>query len=68
MFLAGLMVQAGLSMITVKLILILIFILFTSPTSTYALANAMYGGGVRPIGRDGRHCETIDKRDDSSKP
>jgi len=68
MFLAGLMVQAGLSMITVKLILILIFILFTSPTSTYALANAMYGGGVRPIGRDGRHCETIDKRDESSKP
>ena len=68
LFLGGLAIQAGLSMITVKLVLILIFILFTSPTSTYALANALYGGGVRPVGRDRRHCETIDKRNSSSKP
>jgi multicomponent Na+:H+ antiporter subunit G len=68
LFLGGLMVQAGLSMITVKLILILVFILFTSPTSTYALANALYGGGIRPVGDDGHHCKTIDKRADSSKP
>ena len=68
LFLGGLMIQGGLSMVTVKLALILIFILFTSPTATYALANALHGGGVRPVGRDGRHCETIDKRGKSSKP
>ena len=67
MFLGGLTVQAGLSMVTVKLLLILIFILVTSPTATYALANAMYGGGVKPIDRAGRHCDTIDRRDESSK-
>jgi len=68
LFLCGLMIQGGLSTVTVKLALILIFILFTSPTATYALANALHGGGVRPVGRDGRHCETIDKRGKSSKP
>jgi multicomponent Na+:H+ antiporter subunit G len=68
LFLGGLMIQGGLSQVTVKLALILVFILFTSPTATYALANALYGGGVRPVGRDRRHCETIDKRGESSKP
>ncbi len=68
LFLGGLMVQGGLSMVTAKLVLILVFILFTSPTATYALANALYGAGVRPVGRDGRQCETIDKRGKSSKP
>lgn len=68
MFLGGLMIQAGLSMIAVKLVLILIFLLFTSPTSTYALANALYGGGIRPVGINRGHCETIDKRGKSSKP
>jgi multicomponent Na+:H+ antiporter subunit G len=39
LILAGLMLQAGWSGVTVKLILILIFLLYTSPTSSYALAN-----------------------------
>lgn len=68
LFLGGLMIQGGLSLVTAKLILILVFILFTSPTATYALANAIYGGGVRPVGRDRQPSETIDKRDESSKP
>ena len=68
LFLGGLMIQGGLSLVTAKLILILVFILFTSPTATYALANALYGGGVRPVGRDRGPCETIDGRDEPSKP
>lgn len=48
LILAGLMVQAGLTLVTVKLALILVFLLFTSPTSTYALANAAYTGGLQP--------------------
>jgi multicomponent Na+:H+ antiporter subunit G len=68
LFLGGLMIQGGLSLVTAKLALILVFILFTSPTATYALANALYGGGVRPVNRDGGHSETIDKRNESSKP
>jgi multicomponent Na+:H+ antiporter subunit G len=48
MILAGLMVHAGWSQVTVKLLLILVFLLYTSPTSTYALANAAYRGGLEP--------------------
>ena len=44
--LAGLMIEAGLTLVTVKLALIVIFILFTSPTATHALARAALHGGV----------------------
>ncbi len=45
----GLMLQAGLSIVTVKLLLIVIFILFTSPTAAHALAKAALHGGVKPL-------------------
>jgi multicomponent Na+:H+ antiporter subunit G len=48
LILAGLMVQGGFSQVTVKLILILIFLLYTSPASTYALANAAFHRGLEP--------------------
>ena len=46
--LVGLMLQGGLSQITIKLILILLFLLVTSPTASHALAKAAYVSGVRP--------------------
>jgi multicomponent Na+:H+ antiporter subunit G len=49
LILTGLMVQGGFSQVTVKLILILIFLLYTSPTSTYALANAAFNRGLEPL-------------------
>ncbi len=49
LILAGLMLQGGLSLVTVKLILILVFLLYTSPTSTYAVANAAYRRGLAPL-------------------
>ena len=45
----GMMVHAGFTQVTVKLVLILIFLLLTSPTSTYALANAAYNRGQKPV-------------------
>ena len=48
--LAGLMLQAGITLITVKLIAIWIFLLITSPTSSHALAKAALHGGVVPLG------------------
>ncbi|MBC8338747.1 MAG: monovalent cation/H(+) antiporter subunit G [Alphaproteobacteria bacterium] len=45
---AGLMFQAGLSIVTVKLGLIIIFIMFTGPTATHALARAAGQGGAAP--------------------
>lgn len=49
LILIGLMLQAGLSLITIKLILILAFGLFTSPTATHALAKAALHGKLKPL-------------------
>ena len=45
---AGVMVQAGLSLVTIKLAAILLFLLITSPTASYALANAALLAGIKP--------------------
>ena len=49
LILLGLMFQAGLSLVTVKLILISLFIFFTSPTATQAVANAARVMGLKPM-------------------
>ena len=45
---AGIMLQAGLSLATIKLAAILLFLLFTSPTSSNALASAALLAGMQP--------------------
>lgn len=47
-FLVGLSVYGGFTIVTLKLLLILVFIFITSPTATNALANAMFSDGVKP--------------------
>ena len=49
LILLALMFQAGLSLVTVKLILISLFIFFTSPTATHAVANAARVMGLKPM-------------------
>ena len=49
LFFFGLMIQAGFTLITVKLLLILVFLVLTSPASTYAVANAAYNRGLAPV-------------------
>ena len=44
----GMMLQSGHWLIAVKLAIILIFLFFTSPTSTHALAKAALHGGHAP--------------------
>ena len=46
--LAGVMVQAGLSLAAIKLAAILLFLLITSPTASYALAHSALLAGVKP--------------------
>ena len=48
LILAGLMVHAGFSLVTLKLLAILFFLLVTSPTSTHALARSALSHGLRP--------------------
>ncbi|MGD8709682.1 MAG: monovalent cation/H(+) antiporter subunit G, partial [Ectothiorhodospiraceae bacterium] len=52
LILTGLMFQAGLTQATIKLALILGFLLFTSPVSSHALAKAAITGGVEPKQQD----------------
>lgn len=44
----GMMLQAGFTLITVKLLLILVFTFFASPTATHALAQAAISVGIKP--------------------
>ena len=50
--LVGLMLQGGLTLVTVKLMLILYFVIFTGPTAIHALAAAAHISGVKPLGSE----------------
>jgi multicomponent Na+:H+ antiporter subunit G len=58
LILAGLMLQAGFTLITLKLAVVGLLLLFASPTATHALAKAAIARGVDPL----------DKGDPPSKP
>ena len=58
--LIALALYGGFTLVTVKLLMILAFIFFTSPTATNALANAVYANGIKPWSRT--------REDESSKP
>jgi len=47
--LIGLMLQAGLNLIMVKLLLILVLLLLTSPLASHALAKAAFLRGLKPL-------------------
>jgi multicomponent Na+:H+ antiporter subunit G len=59
LLLLGMMLQAGLTLIMVKLVMIALLLLFTSPTATHALAKAARARGVQPLLASG---------EDTSKP
>ena len=46
--LTGLMLQAGWTLVTVKLLFALILILVTSPVATHAVAQAALAAGIKP--------------------
>lgn len=58
LLLLGMALQAGLTLVTAKLFLILVFLLYTSPTATYALANAAYSRGLKPVERSRGTADT----------
>ena len=52
LILGGIMLQAGASLAAVKLAAIVLFLLLTGPTATYALANAALLSGQAPRDAD----------------
>jgi len=56
---AGIMLQAGLTLATIKLVAILLFLLLTSPTASYALASAALLAGKRPLAPEAEQDSTV---------
>jgi multicomponent Na+:H+ antiporter subunit G len=49
MILLGLILQVGFSLIAVKLLMIILLLFFTSPTSSHATARAAMADGLKPL-------------------
>ncbi|MBK1664323.1 sodium:proton antiporter [Rhodospirillum rubrum] len=54
MMIGAMMVQSGLTLGTVKLALVMIFLALTGPVSSHALAGSALRGGLWPLGCDDR--------------
>jgi multicomponent Na+:H+ antiporter subunit G len=48
----GLAIHEGVSLVTVKLLFVGIFLFFTSPIATHAVAQVAHKSGVAPVGRN----------------
>ena len=59
LMLLGMLLQAGLTLIGAKLVMIGLLLLFTSPTATHALAKAALARGLKPL---------LDQEEGASKP
>jgi multicomponent Na+:H+ antiporter subunit G len=60
LILFGLLLQAGWSLVAVKLVMIGLLVFFASPTATHALAKAAMERGLRPL--------LAETENDASKP
>ena len=49
MLFSGMFLQAGFTVVSIKLFMILLFLMFTSPTTTHALARAALDAGLKPL-------------------
>jgi multicomponent Na+:H+ antiporter subunit G len=61
LILVGLMFTAGWTLVTIKLVVLLVFLAVTSPLSSHALAKAAFLRGLEPM--LGRGLEIEDDRD-----
>ena len=52
LILLGMALQAGWTLVLVKIVLIVLFLFITGPTASHAVANAAYVSGSRPLGID----------------
>ena len=52
LIIVGLIIQAGFSLISFKLFLIIVFVLYTGPAVTHALAQAALNAGMKPMLHD----------------
>ena len=58
LLLFGMILQAGLTLIAVKLVMIGLLLLFASPTATHALTKAALARGLKPLLAPGEDSST----------
>jgi len=68
LIIGGLLLQVGLTLFSLKLLLILLFMIFTSPTASHALARAALAAGLQPYYREGDSNDAAMTGESSSKP
>lgn len=68
--LLGLVLFAGFSLVSVKLIFLVLFIMFTGPAATHAVARAALHAKVKPVDRSGKPIEIEEAEEEgaSSRP
>ena len=49
MLLFGMILQAGFTIVSIKLLMIILFVTFTNPTANHALARAALDAGLKPL-------------------
>jgi multicomponent Na+:H+ antiporter subunit G len=64
----GMALQAGLSLVTLKLLFLLVLFFFTAPVVTHALAQACLHENIRPLLAQDRRARDIDDGRQPSKP
>ncbi|MDE0256006.1 MAG: monovalent cation/H(+) antiporter subunit G [Rhodospirillaceae bacterium] len=63
----GLALQAGFSLVTVKLAIIGLLLFFTCPTATHALVKGALAGGLKPLCRELDADETAGMADEAQR-
>lgn len=66
--LLGFALQTGFSLVSVKLMMIMIFLALTGPVAAHALARAAFDQGVAPILGSQAAGEDEDEEEDDSRP
>ena len=67
LLLVGLMLQAGFTLLTLKLVFVLLLFFLTAPVATHALAQAALQAGIAPeLEQDRRDRQTTPKSDDAA--
>jgi multicomponent Na+:H+ antiporter subunit G len=64
LMLIGLIIYEGVSLVSIKLLFIIIFIFIANPTATHALAKAAYAAGVKPWTKEDKTKEDKRKQND----
>ena len=65
----GMIIHEGFTLVTVKLVLIGVFMFFTSPIATHAVAQVAFKSGVVPVGRNlTRVAATKNTKTSAAKP